>query len=339
MTMKTTLINIVYSIAAAASLAACGGGGGAAAPTNPVAATPAPLVATIVANVPTATYVAGGEEAAAFALLNSERQSCGFGLLSQNAKLDQSAGAHAKYLAANGMSFFGHIEIAGLPFFTGVTETNRAVAAGYNAPVSAVLAGDFDLTGKWHAADHVRNLLAAPYHLIGILYAYADVGVGHAKQASPNLGPTYETTATNITLGQRAGVNDLDPNQVYTYPCAGSTGVNRILTNETPNPIPLNLTQAYQLYGTPIAVTVRAGKTLKVTGVVLSPAAGGAPVATVIVDQVNDPQRSTDIRVPGSVAYALPMTPLLPLTAYTSTVTGTSDGAAFTKTFTFTAGN
>jgi uncharacterized protein YkwD len=337
--MKTTLINIVYFVTAAATLAACGGGGSAAAPTtSPVAATPAPLVATVVANVPTATYVVASEEAAAFALLNAERKNCGFGLLSQDVKLDQSAGAHAKYLSVNGLNY-GHKEAAGLPFFTGVTETNRATAAGYNNSVAAVLAGDFDVTGKWHAVDHVRNLLAAPYHLIGMIDAYADVGVGHAKQASPNLGPTYETTATNITLGQRAGVNDLDPNQVYTYPCAGSTGVNRILTNETPNPIPLNLTQAYQLYGTPIAVTVRAGKTLKVTGVVLSPAAGGAPVATVIVDQGNDPQRSTDIRVPGSVAYALPMTPLLPLTAYTSTVTGTSDGAAFTKTFTFTTGN
>jgi hypothetical protein len=76
-------------------------------------------------------------------------------------------------------------------------------------------------------------------------------------------------------------------------------------------------------------------------GVVLAPAAGGAPVATVIVDQANDPQKSTDIRVPGSVAYALPLIPLLPLTAYTMTVTGTSDGVAFTKTLAspFTTGS
>jgi uncharacterized protein YkwD len=340
MKTKTTLINIVYCVTAAAALTACGGGGGSAvAPTtNSVAATPAPLVATVVANVPAATYVAGGEEAAAFALLNAERKNCGFGLLSQDVKLDQSAGAHAKYLAVNGLNY-GHKEAAGLPFFTGVTEMSRATAAGYNNSVAAVLAGDFDVTGKWHAVDHVRNLFAAPYHLIGMVDAYADVGVGHAKQASPNLGAGYETTATNITLGLRAGVNDLAPDRVYTYPCAGSTGVNRILTNETPNPIPLNLTQAYQLYGAPVAVTVRAGRILKLTGVVLAPAAGGAPVATTVVDQVNDPQKSTDIRVPGSVAYALPLTPLLALTAYTSTVTGTSDGVNFTKTFTFTTGN
>jgi Cysteine-rich secretory protein family len=290
-----------------------------------------------VATIPTATYALGTEELAGFALLNQERQHCGFGLLAQNQQLDQSAGAHAKYLAVNGLSY-GHRETAGLPFFTGVTETSRATAAGYSGPVAAVLAGDLDAIGKWGAVDHVRNLLAAPYHMLGMIDAYADVGVGHARQVSPN-DAAYETTATNITLGQRGGVNDLDPSQIYTYPCAGSTGVNAALVNENPSPIPLNLTQDYRKYGTPIAVTVRAGMALKVTGVVLAPAAGGAPVVTtVIVDQANDPQRSTYMRVAGSVAYALPMSPLLPLTVYTATVTGTSAGVAFTKTFTFTTG-
>lgn len=338
--MKATLINIVYCVTAAATLTACGGGGGAVAPTTSqvvVAATPAALVATVVTTVGTATYSVASEEAAAFALLNAERSNCGFGLLAQNLKLDQSAGSHAKYLAVNGLNY-GHGEAAGLPFFTGVTESDRAITAGYRGPVAAVLAGDLDVTGKWGAVDHLRNLLAAPYHLLSMIDSYAVVGVGHAKQESPNAAG-YETTATNIMLGQSAGVNDLDPSQIYTYPCAGSTGVNAALVNENPSPIPLNLTQDYRKYGTPIAVAVRAGMALKVTGVVLAPAGGGAPVATTLVDQVNDPQKSAYMRVPGSVAYALSMTPLLPLTAYTSTVTGTSDGLAFTKTFTFTTGN
>jgi uncharacterized protein YkwD len=333
-TMKT-ISNIVYSLAAAASLTACGGGADAPT-TNPVAATPAPLVATVVTTVPAATYTPGGEEVAAFALLNAERSNCGFGLLKQEPKLDQSAGSHAKYLAVNGLNY-GHKEAPGLPFFTGVTEADRAAAAGYSGTVAAVMAGDLDVTGKWGAVDHVRYLLGAPYHLLAMIDSYANVGVGHAKQVSPNL-EGYETTATNITMGQRAGVNDLDPGKVYTYPCEGTAGVNPTLTNETPSPIPMSLTQDYRKFGTPIAITVRAGKTLKVTGVVLAPAAGGAPVATTVVDQVNDPQKSAYMRSAASVAYALPMAPLLPLTAYTSTVTGTSDGAAFTRTFTFTTG-
>lgn len=341
MKTKTTLINIVYSIAAAASLAACGGGGAdAPTTTSPMVATPAPLVATVVTTVGTPTYTVASEEASAFALLNQERSQCGFGLLAQNPKLDQSAASHAKYLATNGL-YHGHREVAGLPFFTGTTETDRAAAAGYSGPVAAVLAATFTLTGKISAVDHVRELLAAPYHLLGMIDEYSEVGAGHAKQAHPNNSPgfEFENSVTNITLGQRSGVNDLDGNKIYTYPCAGSTGVNRTLANEIPSPIPMNLVNDHRRYGTPIAIKLRAGKALKVTGVALAPAAGGAPVVTTIVDQVNDPQKSAYVRVPGSVAYALPMSPLLPLTAYTSTVTGTNDGVNFTKTFTFTTGN
>jgi hypothetical protein len=135
----------------------------------------------------------------------------------------------------------------------------------------------------------------------------------------------------SVTLGMRSGVNDLDPDQVYTYPCAGTTGVQPRLTDETPNPIPLNLTQDYKLYGSGIVVKVRVGKVLKVTGATLSPVGGGAPIATTTVDRTNDPQADRYTWSPDSVAFLLPMTVLLPFTSYNLTVTGTSDGKAFTK--------
>lgn len=345
MTKKTTR-HALISMIAIASLAACGGGGGSPAPApGPVAVIPVPVpaqVASIVTSVAKSTYLAGSDEQAAFDLLNKERSHCGFGLLAQDARLDQSAGSHAKFTVENGVNTHGHYEVPGLPFFTGVTETDRAIAAGYTGRVGAVMNSGFAKIGRNPAVTHVRELLAAPYHLLGMIDSYAEVGVGYATKASPgdswdpaSLG--YESAATNITLGRRAGVNDLDPAEVYTYPCAGSTGVAHALPYEIPSPIPLNLAQNYLLYGTPIAITVRAGKKLKVAQVTLAPAAGGAPVATTIVDQANDPQKGA--YAPSSVAYALSMSPLLPLTAYTSTATGTSDGVAFTKTFTFTTGN
>ena len=351
MTKKTTR-HALISLIAIASLAACGGGGGGAPAPGPVAAIPAPVppapvpaqVASIVTSVAKSTYAAGSEEESAFDLLNRERSHCGFGLLAQDTKLDQSAGSHAKFTVENGVFTYGHTEAPGLPFFTGVTETDRAKAAGYTGSVSAVLATGFNKIGNIRAATEVRGLLAAPYHLIGMMDAYADVGVGYATKAAPanTFDPTnwhHESVATNITLGARAGVNGLDPALVYTYPCAGSTGVAHALPNEIPSPIPLNLTQNHLLYGTPIAIMVRTGKKLKVTGVTLAPAAGGAPVAMTVIDQVNDPQKGALYIAPASVTYALSMSPLLPLTAYTSTATGTSDGVAFTKTFTFTTGN
>lgn len=336
-----TLINIVYSLAAAASLAACGGGGGADAPTttSPVVATPLP-VAAVVAAVPAATYTPGSEEAAGFALLNSERKNCGFGLLQQSSKLDQSDRNHVNFLQANGIDF-GHLEQSGLPFFTGVTETARAAFVSYQNRVTAV-----NFSSMWptpaagttlRASEAIRTLFASPYHAIGMIDSHADIGIAEKHWAQPG-NPGFEIGVTNITLGQRAGVNDLDPSEVYTYPCAGSVGVDKGLGNETPSPIPVNLSQSFYLYGTPIIVKVRNGKTLKVTSVTLAPQAGGAPVATTAVDRTNDPQGSAYIAAPASAAYALPMAKLLPLTAYTSTVTGTSDGLAFAKTFIFTTG-
>jgi uncharacterized protein YkwD len=319
------------ALAAVATLSACGGGGSSA-PT-PAVATPAPAPSqspTIVSSVPAGTYTVGGEHAGVFALLNQERNNCGFGLLKQEPKLDKSATSHVNFLNANG-GHFSHNESPGLPFFTGVMEQDRAVAAGYANPASAVLSEGRQPVGQ-HATVSVRQLLAAPYHLLGMIGNFADVGIGHLDTLADVTDPNFNVGITNITLGQRAGVNDLDGTKIYTYPCAGSTGVNAMLTDETPSPLPIAIAQNFALYGTPIAIKIRTGKVLKVTNVTVSPVGGGAPIATTVVDKTNDPLKSTLSWAPNSEAYALPMQRLLPITTYTFTVTGTSDGVAFTYT-------
>jgi uncharacterized protein YkwD len=331
---------IAYSISilAAAILAACGGGGGDA-PASPQSPTTAPVPTGVVTlPTPVDTYTAGGEQKNAFNLLNQERKNCGFGALTQNIQLDQSASAHAKFLVENSLNY-GHNEAAGLPFFTGLSETERAAAAGYTGPVGAVLAtasGPTPTDSSLRTTQQVRALLSAPYHLSTMVDSYAEVGVGFSQKQVPG---NLEKRALNMTLGGLQGTNELADDQVYTYPCSGSSGVNRSLANETPNPIPLNLVQDYTKYGTPIVVKVRAGKMLKLTSVALTPAVGGSSIATIIVDQSNDPQRGTLMRT--NTAYILPMVPLLPLTSYALTVSGASDGVIFTKTFAqpFTTGD
>jgi hypothetical protein len=95
----------------------------------------------------------------------------------------------------------------------------------------------------------------------------------------------------------------------------------------------LNLTQDNTRYGTPIMVMVMVmvsvGKLLKITSVALASVGGGSAIATAIVDQTKDPQKGALMRT--DTAYVLPMMTLLPLAAYTLTVTGTSDGVAFRK--------
>ncbi len=337
--MKTTAQSFLL-ITAAAVLSACGGGGGAVAPTSnsgtsasAAAAAPLPPVpVTTVVTVPTlGTYLAGSEQANVYSLLNAQRIQCGFGALQQDARLDQSAGSHAVFLTENG-TYYGHDEKAGLPFFTGVTESARALAAGYPNPVGADLATDAGLTsapGELVTTRQARDLFGAPYHMLSLFDSFSDVGVGFSRK----IRNTVEINALNITLGRRAGVNDLDPDQVYSYPCAGTTGVNPVLTNESPSPVPLTLNPDNKRYGSPVIVKVRVGRLLALTSATLTPSAGGRAVPVQMVDTNSSPQ-------PGFVlpsgAYILPLSPLAPLTSYTVQLAGTSDGVAFAKTFSFT---
>ena len=338
--MKTIAQSFLFI--AAASLSACGGGGGASAPTsNPgtSAAAPAPLPpvpVTTVVTVPTiGTYTVGSEQANVFNLLNAERSRCGFGSLQQNAQLDQSAGEHATFLTENG-TYWGHDERADLPFFTGVTESARALAAGYNFPVGADLATDAGLSsvpGQLLTTRQMRDLFGAPYHMLSLFDAFADVGVGVSRKVRN----AVEINATNITLGRRTGVNDLDPDQVYSYPCAGTTGVNPVLTNESPSPVPLTLNPDNKRYGSPVIVKVRVGRVLALTSATLTPSAGGPAVSVQIVDLTNTPQPAF---VRPDSAYILPLAPLAPATSYTVQLNGSSDGLAFsTKSFSFTTAN
>lgn len=346
--MKTTTKFLILA-GLTTALAACGGGGSGtatpaassqtasvAAPT-PVAPTPDP-VATVVTTAALSTYQAGSEQANVFALLNAERGRCGFGLLTQSAQLDQAATAHANYLTANSLDY-GHQEAAGLPFFTGTQEADRAKAAGYTNPVGADLAtnsGPAGAAGKLRTTKQVRGLLGAPYHLFSLMDSYADAGIGYSQTQSPVGTATLEKSALNITLGRRAGVNDLAADQVSTYPCAGSTGVNPSLADETPSSIPLNLAQDYRAYGTPIVVKVRAGKVLNLNNATITPAAGGAAIQAQIVSQANDPQKGALMRADS--AYILPLAPLQAGGSYMVTVSGTNDNAVFTKTFSFSTG-
>ena len=334
---KLSLLSLSLSLSLTAFVAACGGGGGAVAPTaSPGTSAAAPAPATTVVTVPTpGIYLAGSEQANVYSLLVAQRTQCGFGALQQNAQLDQSAGAHATFLTENG-TYWGHDERADLPFFTGVTEQARALAAGYPNPVGADLATDAGLSsvpGQLITTRQLRDLLAAPFHLLSLMDPFADVGVGVSRKVRN----TVEINALNITLGRRAGVNDLDPDQVYTYPCQSTAGVQPVLTLETPSPIPANMAQNNKLYGTPIAVKVRVGRVLALTNAVLTPSAGGPALAVQIVDQSNTPQPAFQPAFlrPDS-AYILPLSPLTPGTSYTVQLAGTSGGAAFSKVFSFT---
>lgn len=327
--MKTTA-RFSFLLITAAVLAACGGGADAP------ATVPVTVPAALAPEAAAPAYSAGSEESNTLALLNQERGHCGFGLLKQNAKLDQSAAAHAAYLVQNSL-LHGHREDPALPGYTGRNETERAAAVGYLNPVSAVLAtlsGPPVAAGTLTSTGQVRGLLASPYHLLSMLESVSDVGIGHRKK---NGTDGVERRALNITMGRVEGVNDLDASQAYTYPCEGSTGVNAGLADETPSPIPANLVQDFRLYGGQISVKVRTGRVLVVTSAIVTPTAGGPALAAQIVSQANNTPRPELMRA--NDAYVLPLSVLQPGSSYTVQLAGTSDGQPFSKSFSFTTAN
>ena len=325
--MQHTFKSLALTTAVATLLTACGGGGGSTT-TAPVAVTPpvtpAVAAATLVTSVPAATYA--GEQAAAFNLLNAERSQCGFGLLAQNAQLDTAAAGHANYLGVNNTS--GHIQVAGQPGFTGVTIADRAANAGYKVgDVSEIAAAR--IAGS---VSGIRGLLVAPYHLAAAMRGYRDVGIGYSALSTNSL-------VVNFGYASGGSLQLMSGTDIQTYPCNGSVGASRQLQYETPNPVPGRDLVANPI-GTPILVAARVGNTLAITSATMIKVSTGASVQMrPAMGMSNDPNKVNGVSYfMSNEAYVAPEAALDPNSQYQVTVTGTNNGASFSRTFTFTTG-
>lgn len=366
--MKTLNAKTLVALASLVILAACGGGssGGSTTSTTPTVfsvtcpdltvktstvsladaqakcvVTPPVVRGTIVTSVPAATYAAGSEELAAFNLFNAERKNCGYGLVAQNDKLDVSSKGHSDYLLINGDGAIGHYQTVGNPGFTGVDPQAREAAAGYgNGSFKAS-----EVTVKLGAATKVgqgvfmvRNLLNAPYHAVAMTRGYRDTGFSVRDSADVGIA-LNNRTAGNIDLGYKFadGMQKPAAGSLRTYPCEGSTGVNRFLAEETPSPVPTRNLAASPL-GTSIAIAGDVGTTLALTSASMINVATNAVITMrVPVTSVNDPYGATYL-LPNE-GYVLADASLEPLTAYKVTINGTNNSASFSRTFTFTTGS
>lgn len=276
---------------------------------------------------PGSTYT--DDPAVAFNLINAERNTCGFGLLTQNAALDAAARAHAAYAPVSGAAGDdAHVEVAGRTGFTGVTPTARAAAQGYSGSAGEVFA-----IGNGATATHL--LLSAPYHLRGLMDGYRDIGIGMSTSSTPDF--PYFVGDLGIPAG--AGMQQLGSSDIATYPCNGVTGVNFQLRGESPNPVPGRNLSTNPI-GTPILIKVRDGNSLTITSTAMINVANGAGVALrAPVGAANDPNKVNNVSYfKASEAYIAPDAPLAKGTLYQVTVTGTNNGTAFSRTFSFTTG-
>ncbi|ABM39618.1 Allergen V5/Tpx-1 family protein (plasmid) [Polaromonas naphthalenivorans CJ2] len=349
--MKAKNFNLVGFALALSALTACGGGEGSGATTAASApsAQPAPVVtpvstaSTLVTAVSPSTYAVGSEEAAAFDKLNAERNACGFGLLAQNANLDVAAKGHANWNVLNG--YFGHFQIAGTPGFTGVTPQERFAKAGYTVGQGSTV-GD-ESTSVIYSGNKVGfgkvgmvRLLNAPYHLAGLMSGFREVGF--SVLSSDDIAGS---ALRQVTLQANLAYKDVDQPQlidgssVATYPCEGSTGINRQLADETPNPVPGRDLSRLPL-GSSVYIAVRDGNKLTITNASLTNLATGVPVTVrPVLNSDSDPNKvNGQSYFAGHQAFITADAPMAANTRYQVVINGTNNGAAFNRTFIFTTG-
>jgi uncharacterized protein YkwD len=243
---------------------------------------------------------------AAFDILNGARGRCGFGYWVKDAALKLAAENHVSYMVQN--KVLSHTEIPGRPAFTGREVSDRAYAAGFDARY-----GVGELAGYGGAAEVANNLLAATYHLGGVISSTQKIGMAFES------GYFSAELADTQYLGQR-----LAKNQVATYPCQGEV----IAPNhaaESPNPVPGR--DATSL-GSPFAIKTRDGQKLNVTSYEIS--LNGAPIQASLLNSENDPN---GVIVP-SYAYVLPLSPLASGATYAFKAAGDVDGVKFAVAYT-----
>lgn len=332
---------LVASAVLLAVLAACGGGGGGT--STPTAA--AAITAAEIASASSLPFeVLGAEELAAFNLLNFERERCGFAVMTRDASLDAAAKAHADYQLLN--SVVTHTESSALSGFSGTLPSDRVLAKGYSGAggvtdeIVGLMGTGVQKTGA--GVSGIRGLLSAPYHLRGLMGGYRDIGL--SVRASTDMTTPPGATPTVILQIDAAYKSTLGPQlpastSVNTYPCEGTSGVNRQLSNESPNPVKDRDLSVNPL-GAVVYVAVRQGNVLSITSASMIQMSNGQAVPLrAPVTAATDPYGPcSEGCYKRHEAYVAADVPLVANTAYQMVITGTNSGTAFSRSFVFTTG-
>lgn len=319
------------SIAVSLMLAACGGGGGGGGDSSsgaaPAAAASSANTATS-GNVAIPQYAANGAQLAVFNTINQQRQQCGFPAFVENTVLDQAAQAHAAYMGLNGGAITDD-EVLGNAGYTGNTYTDRAVHFGfpglatvYSGGASAGFYTNATLSETAYGQQLAYAWLSGVYHVAVAAWPVTEIGVGW-DETTFNGFPEAHSSVTIANEQPLAG------NLPLTFPCQGTTGIAYIVAGEIPTPP--NTSGAF---GAPVAVVGNVADTITLTSGTYTDASGNV-ITLQLLNSANDSNKL----VPSFEAVAYPITPLTANTTYTVSLTGTRNGTAFSRTFTFTTGN
>ncbi|CAH0444173.1 hypothetical protein LMG10661_00697 [Ralstonia syzygii subsp. syzygii] len=321
-------------LSVAAALSACGGGDGSTSSSTGGSSTSSggTTSQTVTGTLSTPQYTNGSAQITAFNLLNQYRTQCGFPALQENTVLDQAAQAHAKYEGLN--NALSDTETTGQPGFTGVSYVDRAVAAGFPSAAngSGVGAGYTTLTSSFTPVQagqqFIYSLLAGVYHSAAVVYPVNTIGVGEYETQMTSGGVTWTQAWASMSLLNTQ--TQTISNGPLTFPCQGVTGVAYKSVGEIPTPPNVSTSG----WGTPVAVMGNPTDTILLQSGTMTTGSG-----TVINLQLLNSTNDTNKILQSYSAVAYPTSPLQPNTQYSVTLTGTVNGTAFSRNFTFTTGN
>jgi uncharacterized protein YkwD len=283
--------------------------------------------------VPKATYAPASQELTALNFVNERRASCGFGLLKQDVRLDSAAAAHAKYVSVQSTAAISHTEskTVSLSLFTGVNPIDRVITQGY-APSLPFVDEDFGagfLVEPNFAEILSNDLMNAPFHLVSMLRANRDVGIGvySADRGSSSL--PFRALVFNMATSAATQ----EPTDVQTFPCNGSVVPGGFYGGETPEPFP-GRNYAANAMGSPIAVMAKTGSTLLLSRYSLRQVGNNHELDVNVLSSLN---RSLNIR--GNEVVLMPDAPLVNGAKFEVSLAGTLNGVSWSKVFSFSTSN
>jgi uncharacterized protein YkwD len=298
--------------AIALALAACGGDATAPAEAQPTP-TPAPPAGTGQPTLLNNVAVDGRN------WIGYRREQAGVPAVTQNSRLDTAAQGHSDWQRRNNK--VSHEQAPGTPGFTGVTMRDRLAAAGYTFSGDFAYGEVIAATSNRNGFEMVDELMTAIFHRFVILEPlFKEIGTG-AATTSANY--TYFTANFTSNNGFGPGVTS-----IVTWPFSGQVGVTRNFFSDTeaPDPVP-NANEV----GYPISVHANITSILTVQTFTVRPH-GGAVLPVVLLSKATDSRPET----PTSAAAIIPLRPLAAKTTYDVSFTGTLNGTAVSRTWSFT---
>ncbi|WP_051293848.1 CAP domain-containing protein [Pseudoduganella violaceinigra] len=322
-----TMHRHIPTLLIAALLTACGGGGSGSsnppATNNPPTTTPP---TTIPPTAPPTTPPSGSGAPVAtgntatdgFNWFNYRRASLGLSKLTRNTNIDFAAFGHSNYLSLN--NTVTHDQTPGNPGFTGITVSDRLANANYTLTLPYAYGEVISAAGDTSGFYHAEELITAIYHRFVVFEPmFKEMGTGSAFSS----GRTYFTADLAASNGLGAG---LGRGKIVAYPYDLQTDLptNFFSDTESPDPVP-----SQNEVGYPVSVHSDITGNITVSSFTIHPR-NGAMMATRLLTSSNDAHTSPH------EAAIIPLLPLSPKTTYEVSFSGTVDGMAVTKNWSFT---